>query len=38
MPRMFREFNRKYFNRSLPTPKFGLLNKLHTMARFCFNK
>ena len=38
MPRMFRECNRKYFSKSLPTPKFGLINKTRTLARFEFHK
>ena len=37
MPRMFRECNRMYFNSTLPTPKYGLMNKLNTLARFEFN-
>ena len=38
MPRMFRECNRMYFNNTLPTPKYGLMNKLNTLARFEYNK
>ena len=38
MPRMFSECNRMYFNGSLPTPKYGLINKLNTLARFEFNR
>ena len=38
MPRIFSECNKKYFNNSLPTPKFGLLNKTKILARFEYNK
>ena len=38
MPMMFSDCNRKYFNQSLPIPKFGLFNKLTELARFEFNK
>ena len=38
MPEMFSECNRMYFNGSLPTPKYGLINKLNTLARFEFNR
>ena len=34
MPRMYSECNRKYFGHSLPTPKFGLMKKLNTLAKF----
>ena len=34
MPMMFSECNRKYFGHSLPTPKFGLMKKLNTLAEF----
>ena len=35
---MFRECNKKYFDGSLPTPYFRLMNKLNTLARFEYNK
>lgn len=38
MPRMFNECNKKYFNGSLPSPKYGLMNKLNILARFECNK
>ena len=38
MSRMFRECNKKYFDGSLPTPQFLLMNKLNTLARFEYNK
>ena len=38
MPKMFWDCNEKYFNKSLPTPKFGLINKLHVLAMFKWNK
>jgi len=38
MPRMFSECNKKYFNRELPMPKFGLINKTSILARFEFFK
>ncbi len=38
MPRMFNECNKKYFNGSLPSPKYGLMNKLNILARFEYNK
>ena len=38
MSRMFRECNKKYFDGSLPTPYFQLMNKLNTLARFEYNK
>ena len=38
MLRMFRECNKMYFNKSLPTPKFVLMNKPNTLARFEFNR
>lgn len=38
MPTVFRECNRKYFNRELPTPKFGLFNKKNTFAQFGFKR
>lgn len=38
MPRMFSECNKKYFNGSLPSPKYGLMNKLNVLARFEYNK
>ena len=38
MPQMFSECNKKYFNHSLPMPKFGLLNKTSILARFEYNK
>lgn len=34
MSKCFNECNKKYFNRSLPMPEFGTLNKLNTIARF----
>lgn len=34
MPIVFSDCNIKYFNHSLPTPKFGLMNKLHTLATY----
>ena len=34
MPLTFSDCNIKYFNHSLPTPGFGLINKLHTLAKF----
>ena len=36
MPQMFWDCNDKYFNRSLPAPKYGLIKKLNTLARFEF--
>ena len=38
MSRMFKECNEKYFDGSLPTPYFCLMNKLNTLARFEYNK
>ena len=38
MSKMFRECNEKYFDGSLPTPGFQLINKLNTLARFVYNK
>ena len=38
MSRVFRECNKKYFDGSLPTPQFLLMNKLNTLARFEYNK
>lgn len=38
MPQMFNECNKKYFNGSLPSPKYGLMNKLNVLARFEYNK
>lgn len=38
MPEMFNECNKKYFNGSLPSPKYGLMNKLNVLARFEYNK
>ena len=38
MPKVFSECNRKFFNHELPNPKFGLMNKLHVLARFKFLK
>ena len=38
MSQMFRECNKKYFNGSLPSPKYGLMNKLNILARFECNK
>ena len=38
MPKMFWECNKLYFGHSLPTPKFGLMKKLNTLARFEYNK
>ena len=38
MSRMFRECNKKYFDGSLPTPQFLLMDKLNTLARFEYNK
>ena len=38
MSQMFRECNKKYFNGSLPSPKYGLMNKLNILARFEYNK
>lgn len=38
MPQKFWECNEKYFNKELPTPKFGLLNKTSILARFEYNK
>ena len=38
MPMMFSECNKKYFNSSLPTPKFGLINKTNILARFEYFK
>lgn len=37
MPRVYRECNNKYFDHSLPTPKFGLFNKKNTFAEFSWN-
>ena len=34
MPRMFDECNLKYFNHSLPRPKYGLMQKKHVLGRF----
>ena len=34
MPRIFWECNRLYFDQSLPTPRFGMMKKLNTLARF----
>ena len=34
MPRIFWECNRLYFDQSLPTPRFGIMKKLNTLARF----
>ena len=34
MPRIFWECNRLYFDHSLPTPRFGMMKKLNTLARF----
>lgn len=38
MPRMFNECNKMYFHGSLPSPKYGLMNKLNILARFEYNK
>ena len=38
MPRMFWECNKLYFGHSLPTPKFGLVKRLNTLARFEYQK
>ena len=38
MSSMFRECNKEYFDGSLPTPYFCLMNKLNTLARFEYNK
>ena len=38
MPEMFSLCNRKYFNGSLPTPKYGLMNSLKYLARFKCNR
>lgn len=38
MPMMFWECNKKYFERSLPTPKFGLFKKLNLLAEFVYYK
>lgn len=38
MPTVFSECNAKYFNRELPMPKFGLMNKTSILARFEFFK
>lgn len=38
MSKMFRECNENYFDGSLPTPGFQLINKLNTLARFVYNK
>jgi len=37
VPMMFWECNRLYFNKSLPTPKFTIMNKLNILARFEYN-
>ena len=34
MPRIFWGCNRLYFDHSLPTPRFGMMKKLNTLARF----
>lgn len=38
VPLMFGECNRKYFNGSLPKPKFTIISKLNIIARFEYNK
>jgi len=38
MPQMFNECNKKYINGTLPSPKYGLMNKLNVLARFEYNK
>lgn len=38
MSRMFSECNKKYFDRKLPTPEFGLINKINIIARFEYRK
>ena len=38
MPMVFSECNKKYFNGSLPTPKFNTINKTSILARFEYRK
>lgn len=38
MPEMFWKCNAEYFNQELPMPKFGLINKTKTLAKFEWNK
>ena len=38
MPMMFWECNRLYFDRSLPSPKFGLMKRLNYLAMFEYRK
>ena len=38
MPRMFDECNLKYFNHSLPRPKYGLMRKKTILAGFQYSK
>ena len=38
MPEMYWECNSKYFEHSLPTPRFGLMKKLKWLARFEYMK
>ena len=38
LPRMFSECNKKYFNATLPRPKFSLMSKWKIVARFEYNK
>lgn len=37
MPDMFSECNKKYFNSSLPIPRYDLIHKTSILARFVYN-
>ena len=38
LPLMFIECNKKYFNSSLPRPKYDIMHKNGTLAKFVYNK